>query len=292
MARPLRLEFAGALYHVTARGNERRNIFLGNIDGERATFLDVLAATCERFNWTCHAYCLMSNHYHLLVETPDANLSKGMRHLNGVYTQHVNRTHGRVGHLFQGRFKGIIVQREGYLLELARYVVLNPVRAGMVRMPGDWPWSSYRATVGEVPAPPYLQTDWLLRAFAGGREDAIAGYRRFVADGITAPSPWLGLKSQIYLGSEQFVERVQALIDRKRPLQEIPQRQRRALAKPLDYYASRYPDRDRALAAAYRTGTYSMQAIAEHFGVSRMTVSRAVKCKAQDSTPADETARG
>jgi REP element-mobilizing transposase RayT/transposase-like protein len=292
MARPLRLEFAGALYHITARGNERRNIFLGNIDGERATFLDVLAATCERFNWTCHAYCLMSNHYHLLVETPDANLSKGMRHLNGVYTQHVNRTHGRVGHLFQGRFKGIIVQREGYLLELARYVVLNPVRAGMVRMPGDWPWSSYRATVGEVPAPPYLQTDWLLRAFAGGREDAIAGYRRFVADGITAPSPWLGLKSQIYLGSEQFVERVQALIDRKRPLQEIPQRQRRALAKPLDYYASRYPDRDRALAAAYRTGAYSMQAIAEHFGVSRMTVSRAVKCKAQDPTPADETARG
>ena len=99
MARPLRLEFAGALYHVTARGNERRNIFLGNIDGDRTTFLDGLAATCERFNWICHAYCLMTNHYHLLVETPDANLSKGMRHLNGVYTQHVNRTHGRVGHL-------------------------------------------------------------------------------------------------------------------------------------------------------------------------------------------------
>jgi REP element-mobilizing transposase RayT len=137
MARPLRLEFAGALYHVTARGNERRNIFLGNIDGDRAAFLDVRAATCECFNWTCDAYCVMTNHYQVLVETPDANLSKGMRHLNGVYTQHVNRTHGRVGHLFQGRFNGIIVQREGYLLEPARYVVLNPVRAGMVRMPGD-----------------------------------------------------------------------------------------------------------------------------------------------------------
>jgi REP element-mobilizing transposase RayT len=289
MARPLRLEFADALYHVTARGNERRNIFLGNINGDRAAFLEVLAATCERFNWTCHAYCLMTNHYHLLVETPDANLSKGMRQLNGVYTQRVNRTHGRVGHLFQGRFKGIIVQREAYLLELARYVVLNPVRAGMVRTPEDWPWSSYRATVGEVPAPPYLQTDWLLRAFAGDRETAVAGYRRFVADGITAPSPWPELKNQIYLGSEQFVERVQALIDRKRPLQEIPKRQRRALAKPLGYYASRYPDRDRALAAAYRTGAYSMQAIAEHFGVSRMTVSRAVKSKEQDSTVADGT---
>ena len=92
MARPLRLEFAGALYHVTARGNERRAIFLGNLDDDRTVFLDVLADTCERFNWTCHAYCLMSNHYHLLVETPEANLSKGMRQLNGVYTQYVNRT--------------------------------------------------------------------------------------------------------------------------------------------------------------------------------------------------------
>jgi REP element-mobilizing transposase RayT len=102
MARPLRLEFAGALYHVTARGNERRSIFLGDTDGDRAAFLDVLGATCERFNWLVHAYCLMTNHYHLLVETPDANLSKGMRQLNGVFTQYVNRTHTRVGHLFQG----------------------------------------------------------------------------------------------------------------------------------------------------------------------------------------------
>ena len=126
MARPLRLEFAGALYHVTARGNERHSIFLGNIDDDRGAFLDVLASTCERFNWICHAYCLMTNHYHLLVETPDANLSKGMHQLNGVYTQYVNRRHGRVGHLFQGRFKGILVERDSYLLELARYVVLNP----------------------------------------------------------------------------------------------------------------------------------------------------------------------
>jgi REP element-mobilizing transposase RayT/transposase-like protein len=277
MARPLRLEFAGALYHVTARGNERRSIFLGDADGDRAAFLNVLGATCERFNWLVHAYCLMTNHYHLLVETPDANLSKGMRQLNGVFTQYVNRTHARVGHLFQGRFKAILVERESYLLELSRYVVLNPVRAGMVAAPGDWPWSSYRATVGEVPAPEFLETDGVLRAFAEERTAAVAGYRRFVVEGIGAASPWQALKSQIYLGSERFVERMQARIDPKRPLREVPKRQRRALAKPLADYAARWSDRDRAMAEAYRTGDYSMQVIAEHYGVSRMTVSRAVK---------------
>jgi REP element-mobilizing transposase RayT len=277
MARPLRLELAGALYHVTARGNERRSIFLGDADADRAAFLKLLGATCERFNWLVHAYCLMTNHYHLLVETPDANLSKGMRHLNGVFTQYVNRTHSRVGHLLQGRFKAILVERESYLLELSRYVVLNPVRAGMVAAPGDWAWSSYRAVVGEVPAPGWLETDAVLRTFAEDRITAVAGYRRFVTEGIGAAGPWQALKGQIYLGSVPFVERMQARIDPARPLQEVPKRQRRALAKPLADYAAAYADRDRAMAEAYATGTFSMQAIAEHFGVSRMTVSRAVK---------------
>jgi REP element-mobilizing transposase RayT len=144
MARPLRLEFAGATYHVTARGDGREDIYLS--DADRRLFLAVLGSVAERFNWTIHAYCLMSNHYHLLVETPEGNLSKGMRQLNGVYTQDFNRTHHRVGHVFQGRYKAILVEKEAYLLELVRYVVLNPVRAGMVRTPGEWPWSSYRAT--------------------------------------------------------------------------------------------------------------------------------------------------
>ena len=131
MARPLRIEFAGALYHVTSRGDRREDIYLD--DGDRQLFLEVLEAVCERFNWEVHAYCLMSNHYHLLVETPDGNLSRGMRHLNGVYTQRFNRRHKKVGHVFQGRYKAILVQKENYLLELSRYIVLNPVRAGMVR---------------------------------------------------------------------------------------------------------------------------------------------------------------
>ena len=227
MARPLRLELPGALYHVTARGNERRAIFLANTDADRNTFLAVLAGAGERFCWICHGYCLMTNHYHLLIETPEANLSKGMRQLNGVYTQYVNRAYGRVGHLFQGRFRGVLVEKDSYLLELARYIVLNPVRAGMARQPQDWAWSSYRATAGLVQAPAFLTTDGVLGAFGADRQEAAARYRRFVAAGAHAASPWLELRNQAYLGSEEFVEQMQARIAPGRPLREIPRKQRR-----------------------------------------------------------------
>ena len=135
MARPLRIEFAGGLYHLTSRGDGREDIYGG--DGDRRVFVDLLAQVCERFNWRAHAYCLMTNHYHLLVETPDGNLSKGMRQLNGVYTQRFNAIHNRCGHVFQGRYKAIIVQKDAYLLELSRYIVLNPVHAAIVRAAGD-----------------------------------------------------------------------------------------------------------------------------------------------------------
>jgi putative transposase len=275
MARPLRIEFAGALYHVTARGNERRDIFF--TDDDRRAFLATMEKVCGRFNWLCHAYCLMSNHYHLLVETPEANLSKGMRQLNGVYTQYVNRRHARVGHLFQGRFRGILVQKEDYLLELARYIVLNPVRAGMVKDPDEWPWSSYRGTVGLTKKADFLCTDWLLSAFGDRRRVATSAFVRFVAEGKQAGSPWNDLKNQIYLGSEQFVEQMQQRIRDDQPLQEIPVRQRRPVERTLAYYAERYSSRDRAMAEAYGSGAYSMQEIGAYFGVGRMTVSRAVK---------------
>ena len=130
MARPIRIELAGGLYHVTSRGDRREAVFAD--DADRLLWLDVFGETCQRFNWVCHAWCLMGNHYHILIETIAANLSQGMRHLNGVFTQSTNRRHRRVGHLFQGRFKGILVEKDSHLLELSRYVVLNPVRAGMV----------------------------------------------------------------------------------------------------------------------------------------------------------------
>ena len=188
MARPLRIEFSGALYHVTSRGHGREDIYMDDID--RETFISVLSHVCDRFNWVVHAYCLMSNHYHLLIETPDSNLSKGMRQLNGVYTQAFNRYHDRVGHVFQGRYKAILVQKESYLLELARYIVLNPIRAEMVRAAKDWRWSSYRATAGLIDSPNWLHIDWLLSAFSGKRNQAVQRYRAFVQEGKRLPSPW------------------------------------------------------------------------------------------------------
>ncbi len=252
MARPLRLEFAGALYHVTSRGDRQEDIYLE--DKDRETFLDVLSEVCNRFNWIVHAYCLMTNHYHLLIETPDANLSQGMRQLNGVYTQTFNRQHKRVGHVFQGRYKAILVQKETYLLELARYIVLNPVRAHMVRTAKDWPWSSYRATAGYIEPPKALNIDWLLAAFAVRKSTAIERYRKFVTEGNKQPKPWEQLKNQIYLGNDTFVDKMQSMIDKDADLSEIPASKKQQVAKPLSYYEKKYPDRDVAIIKAYASG--------------------------------------
>ena len=259
---------------MTSRGDRREDIFLG--DADRRAWLDVFGQVCKRFNWVCHAWCQMTNHYHIVVETAEGNLSQGMRQLNGVYTQHVNRSHARVGHVFQGRYKGILVERESYLLELARYVALNPVRARMVEDAGQWPWSSYAAMVGEVAPPPWLQTDWILGQFAQSRGDAVRQYMDFVRAGVGLPSVWGGLRGQVYLGSEAFMQRMQALSD-KSNIAEIPRAQRRPLAKPLSHYRDFLADPHVAMSAAYATGDYTMQQIAEYFGVHYATVSRAVK---------------
>ena len=163
MARPLRMEYSGAVYHVTSRGNAGDNIYQD--DKDRENFLSVLGTVVKKYHWLCHAYCLMDNHYHLMIETPEANLSTGMRQLNGVYTQRYNRRHGKRGHLFQGRYKAILVDKENYLHELCRYVVLNPVRAGIVDSPEEWKWSSYLETAGFRKPPDYLVVDWIAGIF-------------------------------------------------------------------------------------------------------------------------------
>jgi putative transposase len=171
MTRSLRIEFEGELYHVTSRGDRREAIY--EEDTDRVWFLEILGAVIETFHWVCHAYCQMGNHYHLVIEAPDGNLAKGMRQLNGVYIQTANRRHARVGHLFQGRYQAILADRAAYLLALTRYVVLNPVRAGLVARPGDWRWSSYLDMVDERSPPDWLATDGVLAKLASDRQEAL-----------------------------------------------------------------------------------------------------------------------
>ncbi|MEP5764848.1 MAG: transposase [Halieaceae bacterium] len=275
MARPLRLEFAGALYHVTSRGDRREDIY--EEDADRLAFLAVLDDVCNTYNWVCHAYCLMSNHYHLLIETPDANLSKGMRQLNGVYTQCFNRSHRRVGHVFQGRYKAILVEKQSYLLEVARYIVLNPVRAAMVPSAGEWPWSSYRAMVGCAESRSCLTMDWVLSAFGKRRLDAIERYKRFVAEGKGQPALWHHLKGQVFLGREAFVEDMISLIDADRDLSDVPSSQRRPSPMSLSIYCRRNPDRNSAIYEAYRSGGWTQKELGDYFGLHYSTVSGIIK---------------
>lgn len=275
MARHLRIEFAGALYHVTARGNAQSDIF--SDDSDRQQFLSLLHNMVSRYDWYCHAYCLMDNHYHLLIETNSPTLSKGMKFLNGTYTQYFNRQHQRVGHVFQGRYKAILVQKDSYLLELARYIALNPVRAQMVRSAREWKWSSYRATAGYEESEACLTTDWVLTGFAKTKNVAQQRYRDFVQQGKGQPSPWQQLKNQIYLGDDDFVNDMQCKLDPEQSLKDIPKKQKQAPVKPLAYFAECYKTRDESMAHAYRSGHYTLEQVGEYFGVSYATVSRAVK---------------
>ncbi|MBN1141119.1 MAG: transposase [Deltaproteobacteria bacterium] len=275
MARPLRIEFPGAFYHVTSRGNGRMAIFEDSCD--QVLFLAVLAETVKKFRWLCHAYCLMNNHYHLLIETPKGNLSQGMRQLNGVYTQRFNRRTGRVGHLLQGRFKAILVDADNYLLELCRYIVLNPVRCGAVADPADYPWSSYLATAGRVKPPPFLQTERLLSQFDEDPEAAREAYRAFVREGVKSPSPWEQLKGQCLLGDEAFVEKMRPALEEKKDLEEIPRQERLLFRPPLaELLPDGLPrtDRDRAIARAHREYGFSQQEIGRRLGLHYSTVSR------------------
>ncbi len=265
------LNFREAVYHVTSRGNARQKIYRDHHDREQ--FLSTLAHVIGRNDWLCHAYCLLDNHYHLLIDTPKANLSLGMRQLNGAYTQSFNRRHRRVGHLFQGRFKAILVQKETHLLELCRYVVLNPVRARMTRQPGQWVWSSYRATAGQVPVPGFLTVEWVLGQFGRRLHQAQSQYRRFVEEGRRSASPWESLRGQIYLGEEKFVVKHQP----DRVIQEIPRKHTQAHRPALRELFLGKRDLDRAIHRAYDRYGYRMQEIAQHLGVHYSTISRRLR---------------
>ena len=282
MSRPLRVELAGGLYHVTSRGDRRESIY--EDDGDRLEWLVILGTVCERFNWRSHAYCLMDNHYHFVVETVEGNLSRGMRHLNGVYTQYFNRRYNRVGHVFQGRYKAILVEKESYLLELSRYVVLNPVRAGMVDQVEDWPWCSYHLMLGKLEPYPWLEINWILGQFSDDRLKAVDRYINFVREGVGLPPIWEGLKQQIYMGSDNFVESMLNVVAQdKKSLEDVPFMQRRMRPKTLEEYCDQSKSRNDAIRAAFSSGGYTMKQIGGFFGLHYTSISRIVNSNVDSS---------
>jgi REP element-mobilizing transposase RayT len=260
---------------VTSRGNARDDIFDDDMD--RRAFLECLGKVVQRFHWLCHAYCLMDNHYHLVIETPEANLAKGMRQLNGIYTQRYNRRHRAVGHLFQGRYKAILIQKESHLQEVCRYVVLNPVRAKAVEKVEEWKWSSYSGTAGLATCPSWLTVDWVLSQFGKNRQQASSLYRRFVREGIARSSIWEGVRAQVLLGEEDFVEKLKGYVRGYEEIAEIPRVQRYVSRPPLKTLLDRKltkTKRDHAIIQAVHRYGYSQKEVADWLGLHYATISR------------------
>jgi REP element-mobilizing transposase RayT len=284
MSRPLRIEFPNAIYHVTARGDRREDIYRDDID--RQTQLEILAQAMDRFDAQLLAYCLMGNHFHLVVHTRRANLSRLMRHVNGIYTQRFNRRHGLIGHLFQGRFKAILVDRDAYLLALCRYVERNPVAAGLARAAGDWPWSSYRAHAGLVATPDWLDSEGLHGHLLGQpattgaqRRRAIQAYVALVDRAEPGDAMfWAGsLRGQIYMGDDDFQARMQAqAAGPSRAEKEIPRPHRRQVRDWQSCLLACGNDRNQALALAYREHGMTMTWLAQQSGLSVSHVSRLI----------------
>ncbi len=275
MARPLRIQFPGALYHITARGNAKQNIFLNKDDFN--DFLTMLCRVTKRYHLILHSYCLMPNHYHLLLETPEGNLSRGIRQLNGTYTQHFNQRCQRVGHLFQGRFKSILIEKENYLLELSRYIALNPLRAHLVEDPKDWPYSSYPQAIGITKKIHCLFPDWILLQFGPDQKTARISYQNFVLSGIHTESPLRKVKGQIFLGSESFLAKMEQFIAQKGDFTEIPKKQLHAARPSLEEIFQTNHTRERKICQANQKYGYTLKEIATYLDLHYTTISKIIK---------------
>ena len=282
MARPLRLERPGAVYYISTLGNAGLNVFRGPEDS--ALFLDVLGEACRRFRWRCLAYCLLPDRYCLVVLTEAATLSRGMRQINGRYTQAFHRRHGTAGHLFQGRYRAVMVEEGPPLAAVCCDVLRQPVILGLAPEAAAWRWSSYRAALGrpgaDTAAGAWLDTAGLLVNFAGDPETARAKLAAAVAE-VPESSVWDDLRHQVFLGSESFVdtlrEEARQAAAARGSLSEIPRAQWQPPAPPMEDFLQQAGSRDEAMARAYLSGAYSQAAIASYFQVHYSSVSRAIR---------------
>lgn len=226
MGRPLRIEFPGALYHITSRGNERKSIFID--DADRFRFLEILKDYHERYGILLHSFVLMDNHYHLILETPNGNLLKVMHGINGGYTGYFNRRYGRSGHLFQGRYKGILVEKDAYLLQLSRYVHMNPVRAKIVKKPEQYRWSSYPSYIGKEKEYKWVEYSWILSNFGKDGKTAKNKYREYIEESFNKDleNPAKNLYGQLILGTDEFIEKIRGMFSGGSISKEIIERKR------------------------------------------------------------------
>lgn len=282
MSRPPRIEFPGACYHVTGRAPTGRKSFKDRTDYR--AFLNVLDSVAARFGWLIHSYALLENHYHVVVEVPHSNLSRGMRQLNGVYTQHYNRRHLGEGPVFRGRFKSIVFEKDLYLLAICRHVLLNPLRISGQASLEKYRFSSYLAMIGEVSSPDFLHRDTVLQSFSTDLEKAEARWKKFVADGQQADSPLAGRSNQVLLGSEQFVDRLQTLMKNSRKAKQAPKRQnrRKSLRVLFRHVANQSKTKRNALIKqAHLQYDYTLIEIGSFLGLHYTTVSKVVNADHQ-----------
>lgn len=294
MARPLRIEFPNAVYHVTSRGDRQESIFSN--DGDRELFLGIVDRAMARLDAEVFAFCLMGNHFHMVVRTRQPNLSRLMRHINGAYTQGYNHRHAVSGHLFQGRFHAVLVDRDAYLVEVCRYVELNPVRARLVAHPEQWAWSSYRAHVGLQAGHVWLSTNELLGQLLGhdilspeDRHRASALYAATVLAGIGVDLWKTHLLGEIFLGQADFVADMQALATQRRMSCAEVAGPHRVDPHPLAHWETPERSRHESFRLAYTKGGLSMGQIARQSGLSLSSVSRLIHLaeseRIQDLTP-------
>ncbi|MDA0788436.1 MAG: transposase [Proteobacteria bacterium] len=280
MSRPVRIEFPGAIYHITSRGTEGQTVFLDRDD--RGVFLNILDNIVSRFGWLIHAYVLMDDHYHLVVEIPQATLSRGMRQLNGVYTQHFNRRHESVGPIFQGRFKSVLFEKEAYLLPVCRHVVLNAVRLGAPSQLTRYRWSSHRATAGQVDPPSFLHTGDVLGAFGKRQRDCQRKYRQFVEAGIDAGSPLDDRQHQVLLGSPAFLKSMAPILQGERMAKRGPraaQRRRSLTSLFRNVQGQSRSVRNEKIRQAHLDHGYTLMEIGDHLGLHYTTVSKVVNLR-------------
>lgn len=269
MSRPIRIEFPGAIYHVTSRGQAGQKIFVD--DEDRHFFLEWMGKIAQRFHWKCHAYCLMQDHYHLVIETDDANLSAGMRELNGTYTQRYNRRYELQGPVMQGRFKAILLERETCLLQVCRHVVLNPLRVKEVRQLEKYRWSSYRATAGIDDAVPGVSYEWLWAQFGKRQKKVFERYQEYVKQGVKLEAPWGQVQRQILLGSAEFVKQMQGKMTMAAKVKPKPVR---PTLKKIFARVKDKPARNEAIRKANREYLYRLHEIGEFIGLHLSTVSK------------------